>query len=212
MNTFRQHKSVFAKWLKDSTDVLDTMFSIDIKRTKLTKFIHDPKIYQEVCDVLRLNLKRINEIHRYCIGVSSYPYISWLEFAGFCKKWLIPGKTSSWLYLDEGTCSMTVIDWQFVATNFEEVKNEQNRERYLCRFEFYEILVRIAEEKYWESGKAKSVSQALTMLLDKNLFRHSYYMLPCAKWRKDKLWSILIDDLYFANLSTLKSLYAVSAV
>jgi len=50
------------------------------------------------------------------------------------------------------TCPMSAIDRAFIATNFEEVDLEDNPDKSLCRYEFYEIIVRIAVEKYVESG------------------------------------------------------------
>lgn len=44
---------------------------------------------------------------------------------------------------------MQDIDRIFIATNFEEVEQENNEDRSLCRYEFYEIIVRMAREKYF---------------------------------------------------------------
>lgn len=48
---------------------------------------------------------------------------------------------------------MSMIDTAFVVTNFEEVDLEDNPDRFLCRYEFYEILVRIARDKYVDSKR-----------------------------------------------------------
>jgi hypothetical protein len=52
---------------------------------------------------------------------------------------------------------MSTIDTAFVVTNFEEVDLEDNPDRFLCRYEFYEIIVRIAKDKYVESKRCKSL-------------------------------------------------------
>ena len=57
------------------------------------------------------------------------------------------------------------IDSYFFATNFEETDMDNNDDLALIRFEFIEILVRIAKGKYVETGKEKLVSYALTKLL-----------------------------------------------
>ena len=46
-----------------------------------------------------------------------------------------------------------IIDTYFKATNFEEVVYDSNASDSLVRFEFLEILVRIARGKYIETGK-----------------------------------------------------------
>lgn len=46
---------------------------------------------------------------------------------------------------------MSTIDRIFIATNVETESLEDNPDRDLCRYEFFEILVRIADEKYKKS-------------------------------------------------------------
>ncbi len=58
-----------------------------------------------------------------------------------------------------------IIDTYFKATNFEEEDQDNNDDFALNRFEFLEILVRIAKGKYVEFGKEKTVSYALMKLL-----------------------------------------------
>jgi len=53
----------------------------------------------------------------------------------------------------------------FIATNFEEEQQEENPDKALIRFEFIELLVRIAREKYWKTGVTKTVTEAFEKLL-----------------------------------------------
>ena len=64
-------------------------------------------------------------------------------FYKFCEKARIPDRR-----LNRG-----VIDTYFVATNFEKDQMDGNSDSALCRFEFLEILVRLAKAKYIEFGK-----------------------------------------------------------
>jgi hypothetical protein len=49
---------------------------------------------------------------------------------------------------------VSVIDRAFIATNVEfETQFVENPDRALCRYEFYEVLIRIAAQKYIESAK-----------------------------------------------------------
>ena len=43
---------------------------------------------------------------------------------------------------------MTTIDRVFIVTNVELEEQEDNPDRDLCRYEFYEIVARLAKEKY----------------------------------------------------------------
>ena len=104
---------------------------------------------------------------------------------------------------------MSTIDTLFIATNFEEVDMEDNPDKYLCRYEFYEILVRIAIEKYYKSKTCKTMAEAVGRLLVSNVFKHSNFVVSWHKWRDEHLWTIQIDDLYKANLTSLKTLFSV---
>jgi hypothetical protein len=68
-----------------------------------------------------------------------------VDFSNLCKKWNI---------VDKKDLSITDIDRLFFAVNFEEVGADDggdlddNPDNELCRYEFFEILVRIAKLKY----------------------------------------------------------------
>lgn len=58
----------------------------------------------------------------------------------------------------------------FIATNFEEeddtLEAEVNDDDKLCRFEFYEIIVRLAFGKYIRSGLMTDASDSVGALVD----------------------------------------------
>ena len=57
------------------------------------------------------------------------------------------------------------VDRLFIATNFEEEDLEDNDNKALCRYEFYEIIVRLAKLKFVEKGFTKTVSEATEKLI-----------------------------------------------
>jgi len=65
-----------------------------------------------------------------------------IDFANLC---------TSMNMLDKNVSSST-LDRLFIATNVELVEQEDNPDRDLCRFEFYEIIVRMGGAKYKDSG------------------------------------------------------------
>jgi hypothetical protein len=58
------------------------------------------------------------------------------------------------------------IDRSFIVTNFEVVDNPDNPDHALCRFELFEILIRIANLKYRETGQAQTYAEAFEKLLE----------------------------------------------
>ena len=139
LRRFNKNNSVFRNWREDTDDKLRKAFDIDIGNSKIQKFTKDPEIFDEVTDVLFKHTRQIKDIFTYGIGISSFPSISWLDFCDMCKNWKIVDKN-----LTLGT-----IDRVFIVTNVEEVEQEDNPDRDLCRYEFYEILARLAREKYY---------------------------------------------------------------
>jgi hypothetical protein len=56
------------------------------------------------------------------------------------------------LNLIDSKLKVSTIDQLFVATNLDVLNLEDNPERQLCRYEFFEILVRIAGAKYKDNN------------------------------------------------------------
>jgi hypothetical protein len=66
---------------------------------------------------------------------------------------------------------MSVIDRLFIATNVELFDMVDNADRALCRFEFYEIIVRIAKAKLVEAGYFENLSTAVDYLIENFILR-----------------------------------------
>ena len=62
-----------------------------------------------------------------------------------------------------------IVDTYFKATNFEEVDMDQNDDNSLCRFEFLEMIVRMAKGKYMDFGNMKSLSDATRRLINEHI-------------------------------------------
>jgi hypothetical protein len=67
---------------------------------------------------------------------------------------------------------MQDIDRIFIATNFEEEEQEGNDDRSLCRFEFFEIIVRMAKQKYCDNLGVPSMKTAVEELLKEILSKN----------------------------------------
>jgi len=69
---------------------------------------------------------------------------------------------------------MSIIDTLFVATNFDnDIEDEYNSQTELVRYEFFEILVRIANAKYVAPGLLgeKENARALQRLFNENIMK-----------------------------------------
>ncbi len=66
---------------------------------------------------------------------------------------------------------MSVIDRLFIATNVELFDMVDNADRALCRFEFYEIIVRIAQSKLVDLGYSQNIIEATEFLIENFILR-----------------------------------------
>ena len=73
---------------------------------------------------------------------------------------------------------MGIVDTYFKAANFEEEDQENNDDNQLVRFEFLEMLVRIAKGKFIDFGSMDSVSEALKRLLEKYVLPMEHKLIP----------------------------------
>ncbi len=134
---------MFKDFPEDNPAFLKKMFLKDIETWKLGRVIKDVFELRNLIETLTEYISQIKDIFNCCIALSSYPSISWIDFGNLCHQWKIP---------DNRSCNMTTIDRVFIATNVELVEQEDNPDRDLCRFEFFEILCRLGAAKYKDSG------------------------------------------------------------
>lgn len=69
-----------------------------------------------------------------------------------------------------------------------------------------ELLVRLAVDKYVKPGIAPTYSEAVVMLMEKNVLPY-FSTFDCQKFRTDKLWREEIDVLYTRLETALREVY-----
>ena len=62
------------------------------------------------------------------------------------------------------------MDTIFKASNYNEDENDENPSSELCRYEFIEILVRMAKMRFLDRRQAGDLEEALEMLLREQVF------------------------------------------
>jgi hypothetical protein len=84
-------------------------------------------------------LPKLKEVFTYAVSKSAFPYFTWLDFSDYCI---------SVIKVLDKNCTISKLDMAFIATNVELVEVLENPDRDLCRYEFFEIILRIANDKY----------------------------------------------------------------
>jgi len=90
---------------------------------------------------------------------SNFPSVTLLDFTTFCDVCKIMDKN----------VNLSTIDRLFIATNVEIIANDENPDKELCRFELFEILLRLANVKYRESGMCFTYNEALERIIKENV-------------------------------------------
>ena len=102
---------------------------------------------------------------------------------------------SSWKVLDKNL-TPTDVDRIFIATNFEEEELEENDDNSLCRFEFMEIVARMAKTKFFEKGICSTVWESCQKILVEFIIPNSMERMPWQEFRENLLWTLEVDDLF----------------
>lgn len=199
MKMFNKNKSVFKPWKADTSKSLRKMFDQDMEYSKIFKVSKDPNEFSLIKDVLYKYVVEIKDVFVYCTGSSLFPYISWLDFSSFWQSWDIIDK--NWTIAD--------LDRIFIATNVQLESYSYNPERELWRYEFFEIIVRLAKQKYFSSKICSTIHEAVEKLLLCNILPSCKDYPSWHKWRDMELWTIEVDTLYKSNLESLNKLYSL---
>jgi hypothetical protein len=190
VRVFRKGRSVFKNWREDTPKTLLAIRDYDFKKSKLGNMLKSQIERTAVADLLLEHLSRLKEEFLSLIVFSIYPNISWLDFTAYSREHSVVGPT----------CSLSDIDRLFVAVNADlgaPTPAGVNPDRALCRYEFLEILVRIASVKYREPKIVSGYADALSLLFqymfpDKNVH-------PIQDFRRSHVWILPVDDLLQAN-------------
>ena len=120
--------------------------------TKCSRFIKDPDEVIRCNEILLKYYRPLrDQFFTQIAKVESYPFIDWIDFTNSCQVWT----------LLDANLDLKDIDRIFIATNVELEDQEANDDRSLCRFEFYEIIIRMAKRKYFERKIVSTMSEAL---------------------------------------------------
>ncbi len=196
---FQLHHSVFAKWIPESASKVRESIESDCTMWKLAKFMKNDQSEIDACKaVVMKHCMLLKEIFINLISVSSFPAITLLDVGYFLTKSKIV----------EPGFAMGIVDRLFISANFSQPENPKFQiiGNALVRFEFWELLVRIANAKYREAGITKSYSEALSMLITERIIPFAQ-LDPWQGFRDKELWTIDVNDILEANLDSLKKIF-----
>ena len=144
--------SVFKDFRRDNKPIVDFCFEIDWKKVKINRFMNGIEI-MKIKNSVYDNYMLIKSIFIYRMSISkSYPTLGWLGFLDFCNE----------ISVMDNKISIIELEKAFVATNKKGDDPEaedivgNNPSTELCRYEFIEILIRLAILKNYTTKVCQS--------------------------------------------------------
>lgn len=137
-------------------------FNFDWNQMKLPKMTDEETA--EVKENLRLAYKTIKD---------SYKYLSAIGFGGNVFSIMLNAYTDfvkQVNLVDGKIIAFATSDTEFITMNKRSKNTPQNPGTAIVRYQFMEILMRLAFRRYEETKEAKSKGEAVKMMFEKNIF------------------------------------------
>lgn len=148
---------------------------------------------------MRRNFPRIKHIYHYLIAISNYPGILELDFID----WVTDRAKLS----DENVQKAEItISFRSADVQLEKVDGNNNPDNALCRYEFLEVICRIANEKYVKTKITEKYAEALQLTVDQ-IIKHDKIGDEWMGFRKKLLYCNPVNDLLDPNIKALTKLY-----
>lgn len=162
----------------------------------MQKFVKDARDYHMLNISVKERFLELKGTHLVLAAQSFFPSVSMNDFTSFSRKAKLQD-----LHLKQST-----IDRLFITTNFEAENQPNNPDKQLIRFEFIELLIRIAGAKYKETGVCKTWTDAFEKLWEDNILPASEMHL-WQGFRDQQLYTVEVNDLFMANDELIRKVY-----
>lgn len=144
-------------------------------------------------DLLFSYYPKLISIHLFYAGISSWPTISMNDFTSWSNKCN---------FVDGKNINLAALDRILITTNVALHGFTSSAERDLNRYEFLEIIVRLAIQLYRESKVVESSVEAVNKLIVENILPNSRYM-DGDKFRRFHLYNVKVNEILKKNENVL---------
>jgi hypothetical protein len=197
---FLKRESLFRDYIEDTPETLRKIFENDFKNSKYNRLIKKKEDLNEVKELLWSKYYRMlkRSFQYYGSTSVSYPYISLLEFGKICK--------------DTGIADANLpqrdIDRAFVATNFEVEDQQDNPDSMLCRFEFLEIMYRLAMLRFKVDKNVPNPAALLQRFMDECIGdKFQTGEKECEQFRREKVFTLGVNYVLTQNLAVMEAAF-----
>ena len=156
------NKSIFAAYKSDTPELLDQWFEIDWENSKIPKLVREEEF--EIKEYLRSLYRNLREWYKYYAGISPSNQV-------FCISKTLFNEIINSIYpsIIDVNLTISAIDLEFITTMSGNKSGKLNPSRDLIRFQFIEIFVRLAIQKYHKSRVCKTKFESIQRFFDSDL-------------------------------------------
>jgi hypothetical protein len=152
--------SVFKDYVFDNDRLERKTFEFDWSNCKIPRQIKDPEQQEAFKEEMRINYRDIRQTYKYYAAIGSSGGIFSVGQNGFTDLCSQTGVINS------TTFKLADLDFNLKATLYTDVKNNPlNPGNALVRYEFMELIARIALDKYFKTGECPTQTLALRRLM-----------------------------------------------
>ncbi|CDW87404.1 UNKNOWN [Stylonychia lemnae] len=190
-----------AKYLS-SDDLLSFKAVPRPEPNKIDKMIKSVKDKENIYKYLKGNYRYIREAYRYFSAVNPSGLVFSIGTNVFSD--IIYNCPSM---LDSKLLKLSDVDLEFISTKAgNQFRGRMNPDRQLIRFQFLEIFVRLAIDKYYKTKQCIAQEDAIYRMFDEHVMPYfKNFNSNDFKWAK--LWNEQCDIIIKANLKVLQDIY-----
>ena len=137
----------------------------------------------------------MRDLFNHLAASSQWPNISSLDFCDFAGK----------AKIIDNVVNISSVDRTFIAATLK-VAESNAPSNGLRRFEFLEIMVRLANIKFLETKIVKSYAEATEKMLSECVIP-SFVPEPWQEFRDQELWTMDVKDVFEANQQNLQTIF-----
>lgn len=189
--------SIFSNYSLETEELKTECFEFDWSYTKLTNLIKDEIIREQAKDLLRTKYDLVLEAYRTLSALSGSE--AFAIGSNALNDFLNQGK----VFDNYFTLSDMGITWNSTNSKSNQLNNSGTG---LCRYEFLELIARVANDKYVRNKLAPNILDAIDKIFNEHLggILEKY---DCSKWRTEVYMTEEIDYTLRAHRTLLEHIY-----
>lgn len=191
--------SIFKDYKQDSERLIDDCLEFDWRHSRIQNFVKSSEEILTLKELIRKNYSLIKVTFKNLSAYGASELFSigsniFTDFLNECK-------------IFDSSYGLSDLGVNLNSTLIQKEKGQiYNPGNSLVRYEFVEILVRVAVDKYIRTRKCSSYTEAFGRLLEEHLIP-VMSKFPSIKWRVEKYWVEEVDWVLKAHKPLLMSLF-----